>query len=76
MDAYLLLQRGLWHLQKRIPAHTAEGIRLFKEAAELAPTYSLAWAALARATAYRAENSPDKASRDRGYAEAGVPAGN
>ena len=55
LDAYILLQRGHWHLVQRRQADHAEAFRLFREAVALAPTYAQARAALAWTTALAAE---------------------
>jgi adenylate cyclase len=70
LDAYLALQRGLWHQSRRTAAHAAEARRLFREAIATDPGYALAWAALARATAVAAENGWTDAPRADGFAEA------
>jgi adenylate cyclase len=70
LDAYLLLQRGLWHLFQRTPAHGAEARRLFREAITIDPGYALAWGALARATASAAERGQMNVPPARSFAEA------
>jgi adenylate cyclase len=70
LDAYLALQRGLWHHSRNTPADSAEARRLFSEAIAIDPQYALAWGALARATAVAAENGWRNAPRRSGFAEA------
>ncbi len=70
LDAYLALQRGLWHQFQRTAANAAEARRLFREAITIDPSYALGWGALARATAIAAENGWTNVSRQSGFAEA------
>ncbi len=70
LDAYLVLQRGLWHQFQRTPAHGAEARRLFREAITIDPGYALAWGALARATASAAERDQTNVPPASSFAEA------
>ena len=70
LDAYLALQRGLWHQFQRTVTNAAEARRLFREAITIDPSYALGWGALARATAIAAENGWTNVSRQSGFAEA------
>lgn len=70
LDAYLALQRGLWHQSQRTVTNAAEARRLFRQAIAIYPGYALAWGALARATAIAAENGWTNMSRQSGFAEA------
>jgi TolB-like protein/class 3 adenylate cyclase/cytochrome c-type biogenesis protein CcmH/NrfG len=70
LDAYLALQRGLWHQSQWTATDAAEARRLFREAIAIDPHYARAWGALARATAIAAENGWTNAPRRSGFAEA------
>ena len=56
LDAYMLVQRGYWHLVQRRQTDHAEAFLLFAEACALAPTYAQARGALAWSTALAAEH--------------------
>jgi adenylate cyclase len=70
VDAYLTLQRGLWHHYRRTAADSAEAQRLFRESIALDPDYAQAWAALARATYSAAWSGWTNAPPERGLKDA------